>query len=67
MRKVRNIKQERFNGNIINNDLYIGGKWEEKNGISIEAFNYLIKIFPNSIELNKYADNFDRRTLFIRQ
>lgn len=43
--------------NIINNDLYIGGKWEEKNGISIEAFNYLLKIFPNSIELNKYANS----------
>lgn len=53
----RNISILKKIDNIINNDLYIGGKWEEKNGISIEAFNYLLKIFPNSIELNKYANN----------
>lgn len=47
----RNISILKKIDNIINNDLYIGGKWEEKNGISIEAFNYLLKIFPNSIEL----------------
>lgn len=49
----RNISILKKIDNIINNDLYIGGKWEEKNGISIEAFNYLLKIFPNSIELTK--------------
>lgn len=53
----RNISILKKIDNIINNDLYIGGKWEEKNGISIEAFNYLLKIFPNSIELNKYANS----------
>ena len=37
----RNISILKKIDNIINNDLYIGGKWEEKNGISIEAFNYL--------------------------
>lgn len=41
---------------IIDNDFYIGGKWEEKtNGIPEETYRDLIKNFPKTSELNKYC------------
>lgn len=40
---------------LIDHDLYIGGNWESHNGISLETFKKLIKRFPKTAELNKYA------------
>lgn len=41
---------------LIERDFYIGGDWETNNGISEESFLYLIKKFPKTTELDKYAN-----------
>lgn len=41
---------------IIDDDFYIGGDWENHNGISFEAFSRLIDTFPKSAELDHYAN-----------
>lgn len=42
---------------IIEHDFYIGGKWEEKGGIPARTFQDLIKTFPKSAELDRYANS----------
>ncbi len=53
----RNISILRKIDDIIERDFYIGGNWEEKGGISIEAFMELVKKFPKTAELDKYANS----------
>lgn len=43
--------------NIIEKDMYIGGRWDENGGMSFEAYKNLIDTFPKTTELDKYADN----------
>lgn len=40
---------------LIDHDFYVGGNWEKRNGIPIDAYMELIKMFPNTTELKKYA------------
>lgn len=41
---------------VIENDFYLGGKWEEKvNGIPEETYRDLIKNFPKTSEVDKYC------------
>ena len=40
---------------VVDRDVYIGGKWEEHNGK--ELFLELLKKFPKTAELRKYADS----------
>lgn len=40
---------------IIERDFYVGGNWEEQGGISENTYLELIKKFPKSAELKKYA------------
>lgn len=42
---------------VVGRDVYIGGKWEEHNGIPKELFLELLKKFPKTAELRKYADS----------
>lgn len=51
----RNISILRKIDKVIERDFYIGGDWEAHNGISKEAFENLLKKFPKTAELNKYA------------
>lgn len=40
---------------VIERDFYIGGDWENHNGISKETFDELLAKFPKTAELDKYA------------
>ncbi len=40
---------------VIERDFYIGGDWENHNGISKETFDNLLEKFPKTAELDKYA------------
>lgn len=51
----RNISILRKIDEIIERDFYIGGDWENHDGISKEAYDELIRKFPKTAELNKYA------------
>lgn len=51
----RNIAILRKIDELVERDFYIGGDWEKHNGISKEVFMELIKKFPKSAELDKYA------------
>ena len=51
----RNISILRKIDELIDRDFYIGGDWESHNGISKETFESLIKNFPKTAELDKYA------------
>lgn len=51
----RNISILRKIDKLIERDFYIGGNWETHNGISKETFDDLIRKFPKTAELNKYA------------
>lgn len=51
----RNISILRKIDRLLERDFYVGGDWEKYNGISKEAFEELIKKFPKSTELDKYA------------
>ena len=51
----RNISILRKIDEVIERDFYIGGNWENHNGISKETFDDLIKKFPKTAELDKYA------------
>lgn len=51
----RNISILRKIDRMIERDFYIGGDWEKHNGISKETFEDLIKKFPKTAELDKYA------------
>ena len=51
----RNISIIRKIDEVIECDFYIGGDWEVHNGISKEAFENLIRKFPKTAELDKYA------------
>lgn len=51
----RNISILRKIDQVIERDFYIGGDWETHNGISKETFENLIKKFPKTAELDKYA------------
>ena len=42
---------------LIEDDFYIGGNWEEKCGISLEAYMELIHSFPKTAELDKYVNS----------
>lgn len=53
----RNISILKKIDRLVDGDFYIGGKWEEKGGISLEAFYELINTFPKTAELDKYAEN----------
>lgn len=53
----RNISILRKIDGVINSDFYIGGNWEEKNGIPLEEYMNLINTFPKTAELDKYANN----------
>lgn len=53
----RNISIIRKIDNIIQRDLYIGGDWENHNGISKETYYDLLRKFPKTAELDKYANN----------
>ena len=52
----QNISILRKIDDVIENDLYIGGNWEELGGISTEVFMQLLKIFPKTTELRRYAE-----------
>ena len=51
----RNIAILRKIDGLVERDFYVGGDWEKYNGISKEVFMELIKKFPGSAELDKYA------------
>lgn len=51
----RNISILHKIDDVIERDFFIGGDWESHNGISKETFNELIKRFPKTAELDKYA------------
>lgn len=51
----RNISILRKIDEVIERDFYIGGDWENHNGISKETFDELLEKFPKTAELDKYA------------
>ena len=51
----RNISILRKIDEVIEHDFYIGGDWENHNGISKETFDSLLEKFPKTAELDKYA------------
>lgn len=51
----RNISILRKIDELIERDFYIGGDWDIHNGISKETFMELIRNFPKTAELDKYA------------
>ena len=51
----RNISIIRKIDEVIERDFYIGGDWENHNGISKETFDELLEKFPKTAELDKYA------------
>ena len=51
----RNISILRKIDEVIERDFYIGGDWENHNGISKETFDNLLENFPKTAELDKYA------------
>ncbi len=51
----RNISILRKIDELIERDFYIGGDWDIHNGISKETFMELIRKFPKTAELDKYA------------
>ena len=51
----RNISIMRKIDEVIDRDLYIGGRWDENEGIPQETFKELLNTFPKTAELNKYA------------
>lgn len=51
----RNISILRKIDKVIERDFYIGGDWENHNGISKETFDELLEKFPKTSELDKYA------------
>lgn len=51
----RNISILRKIDEVIERDFYIGGDWENHNGISKETFDELLEKFPKTTELAKYA------------
>ena len=53
----RNISILRKIDDLIEGDFYIGGNWESKSGISVEAYTDLIRNFPKTAELDKYANS----------
>lgn len=53
----RNISILRKIDKLIDRDFYIGGKWDEKGGISLETFRMLLDTFPKTAELDRYADS----------
>lgn len=53
----RNISILRKIDDLIEGDFYIGGNWESKSGISVEAYMDLIRSFPKTAELDKYANS----------
>lgn len=52
----RNISILRKIDALVDKDFYIGGNWEKTGGIPYEAFQALIKSFPKTAELNRYAN-----------
>ena len=52
----RNISILRKIDALIDKDFYIGGDWERAGGIPFEAFKTLIKTFPKTAELDRYAN-----------
>lgn len=53
---TQNVSILRKIDEIVNDDVYIGGDWEgHKNGMPIEEYRKLIKVFPNSTEIKKYV------------
>ena len=52
----RNISILRKIDALIDKDFYIGGDWERAGGIPFEAFKALIKTFPKTAELDRYAN-----------
>lgn len=53
----RNISILRKIDDLIEGDFYISGNWESKNAISVEAYTDLIRSFPKTAELDKYANS----------
>ena len=53
----RNISILRKIDSLIQRDFYVGGDWETHNGISKETYDNLLKKFPKTAELDKYANN----------
>lgn len=51
----RNISILRKIDEVIERNFYIGGDWENHNGISKETFDELLEKFPKTAELDKYA------------
>lgn len=51
----RNISILRKIDQLIERDFYIGGSWEENNGISKETYDYIVARFPKTAEVDKYA------------
>ena len=51
----RNVSILRKIDEVIARDFYIGGDWENHNGISKETFDELLEKFPKTAELDKYA------------
>lgn len=51
----RNISIMRKLDDVIDRDIYIGGAWEDNNGMPLEVFKELLKTFPKTAELDKYA------------
>lgn len=51
----RNISILQKIDEVIERDFYIGGDWENHNGISKATFDELLEKFPKTAELDKYA------------
>lgn len=53
----RNISILRKIDALVERDIYIGGRWDINGGMPYEAYQSLIKSFPKTAELNKYANS----------
>ncbi len=51
----RNISILRKIDEVIERDFYVGGDWENHDGISKKTYDELIRRFPKTAELDKYA------------
>lgn len=52
----RNISIMKKIDEVIDRDLYIGGEWDKNGGVPLEVFKELLKAFPKTAELDKYAN-----------
>jgi len=52
----RNISILRKIDALVERDIYVGGSWDARGGMPFEVYQSLIKSFPKTAELDKYAN-----------